>query len=83
MDTNLFGRRVLLDGQYALGTFLLRTSWSVAGNDLLDIQQIEVVGGGDSGGGIISLYSFERPGTNFLIAQLQAGRLVQGTNPRL
>ena len=66
-----------------LGTFTLTFQWTVNGTPYSQVQTFTLVDGGDSGGRVISLYSYTRPDATYLLAQLDSGRLVQGRNPRV
>jgi len=82
VQSNQFGRSVLLAGALALGTFLVTYTWTLAGAPQSMVEKFDLVGGGDSGGGVIALCYYERPEARYLLAQLAAGKLVQGRNPK-
>jgi hypothetical protein len=68
---------------YQLGIFTVTCSYSIAGQAGSQRGSIEIVGGGDTGGSVISMYSYQRPEANYVLAQLGNGALVQGRNPHL
>jgi hypothetical protein len=74
---------VWLGGGLALGTYQATYLYSVDGSPFTTTDQFEVVAGGDSGGKVISLFSYTRPEGSYVLAQLESGRLVQGKNPHL
>jgi hypothetical protein len=74
---------LLLDGRFTFGTFIVTCSYSIGGISGITQSSFEVVPGGDVGGRVISLFSYERPKRKYVLAQLQAGSLVQGSNPHL
>lgn len=72
-----------LPGGAALGTYQVSIAYSIAGTPGTSTSAFDVVSGGDSGGEVISLYSYDRPEARFVLAQLGSGKLVQGRNPHL
>jgi hypothetical protein len=72
-----------LPGGIALGTYQVTFSYSVGGVSGSASEQFDVIPGGDSGGEVISLYSHDRPEARYVLAQIGAGKLVQGRNPHL
>lgn len=78
-----FGLAYRLGESAALGRFQVSHQASVAGVTTTRYQSFDVVAGGDSGGEVIALYSFERPDAVRVVAQLGGGRMVRGDNPRV
>lgn len=80
--TGVFARSHALGNQYALGKYTVKYAYTVAGEyQGLLLATFEVVGGGDIGGPVISLYAVNRPEAGYVVAHLGTGRLVQGRNP--
>lgn len=78
----LFGMSVFIGTAFIVGNYLVSYQFSVGGNSgSVPDDRFAVVPGGDSGGDVISLYSFDRPEARFVVAQLSSGRLAQGRNP--
>jgi hypothetical protein len=66
----------------SLGTFRLETVARHGGSSTVYRHDFTIVGGGDSGGLVISLFTADRPGGARVLAHLDSGRLVQGNSPR-
>jgi hypothetical protein len=67
---------------YGIGKFYVDVSYSAGGTQFGKSFGFEVVGGGDSYGSVISMYSFDRPSGHFVLCQLQGGVAVQGSSPK-
>lgn len=80
-QTGWFAKLVRLGAGFALGSYTVSFNYTVQGYQGLLLATFEVVGGGDLGGPVISLYSVDRPEARYIVAQLGTGRLVQGRNP--
>lgn len=80
----IYSYPMFLAGGAALGTYTVTITFAttIGGSATVD-QTFDVVAGGDSGGQVISLYSYDRPEASFVLAQLSSGKLVQGRNPHL
>jgi hypothetical protein len=72
---------LLIDSDFSLGVFVVTCSYSIGGISGSTNVSFDVVAGGDPGSRVISLFSYERPESRYVLAQLQAGSLVQGSNP--
>lgn len=70
-------------GAWALGTFSVSIAYSISGVPSSLVVLFDVVPGGDSGGSIISMHVHSRPESNYVVAQLSSGVVVQGRNPHL
>ena len=71
-------------GIMSLGAWLIRHQYLDASGALVQgANLINVVGGGDSSGRVISLFCFDRPEDRQILAQLESGALVSGRNPHL
>jgi hypothetical protein len=78
---SVFAYPLKLGSAYVLGKFFVVFRYSVGGVSNLTLQTFTVVGGGDAGGNMISLYSLDRPEARYVLGQLSGGSLVQGRKP--
>lgn len=78
-----FRARIRVAGFPGLGTFVVEVSRAVAGVTSRTRHSFTIVGGGDSGGRVVSLASAERPGGPRVLAHLDSGLMVQGNSPRI
>ncbi len=77
-----FALPVFIGAQFNVGSYSVSYQFTVGGQSGLTTgDSFLVIPGGDSGGDVISLYSFNRPEGNYVVAQLSSGRLAQGRNP--
>lgn len=82
--TGLFRHSLRLDGSFEPGVYAaIYTYRTQIGNTYMLRDQFEVIGGSDGSGTLISMYSVRHPETNYVLAQLNSGRLVMGRNPRV
>ena len=70
-------------GAWPLGTFSVSIAYSIGGVAASLGMSFDVVSGGDSGGSVISMHVHSRPESNYVVAQLSSGVVVQGRNPHL
>jgi hypothetical protein len=66
-----------------LGRYSVTYSFSLSGVPGTASDSFDLVAGGDSGGEVISLFSYDRPEGRYVLAQLGSGKLMQGRNPHL
>lgn len=78
-----FSARFRAPAGTTLGTLSVSVSFSaVTGTAYTGTASLGLVGGGDSGGRVISVHSVGQPSSKIL-AHLDSGRLVMGSNPTL
>lgn len=79
-----FARYFRMSFGAALGTYSVSVAFTgLTGNKYVGVGSFTLVGGGDNGGAVVSMFVSERPEGSKMIAQLDSGRLVQGDNPHL
>jgi hypothetical protein len=78
-----FALPVFVGVGYSLGTYTVSYTWAVGAFNGTASDTFTVIGGGDVGGRVISLYAYGRPEARFVVAQLSSGNTIQGRNPRL
>jgi hypothetical protein len=66
-----------------VGRYVVRISWVVTSVERVATSSFDVIGGGDPGGAVIALHEVLRPPRRHVVAQLTAGVLVSGSNPRV
>jgi hypothetical protein len=82
--TGLFMRKHrVLDPDYAIGHYSVVYSYLVGGRVYSMQDRFEIVGGGDLGGSVISVYSQHHPGVDYVLAHLSSGVLAVGFGPSL
>lgn len=72
-----------LDGTTIFGTYNIVFTFFVSGTEHTSTGEFSVAPGGDIGGDVISLYTFARPDSQYVLAQLTSGVIVCGRNPAL
>lgn len=77
----VFGEALRVGAGTGLGKFFVVYRFRAGASPGLATASFTVVGGGDAGGGVISLYSLDRPEASYVLGQLAGGSLVQGQNP--
>jgi len=68
---------------FPLGTYRVTFTYRAGGFDRSATTTFDVIAGGDPGGSVISMASYERPEARYVVAQLSSGRIVQGRNPSI
>jgi hypothetical protein len=79
--TTAFHADVRIGSRFDTGTHTARYIYTLDGEELLREETFDVVPGGDSGGGVISMYTLDRTESRCVVAQLACGRLVLGRSP--
>jgi hypothetical protein len=82
LDETNFALPVFLGVGFPLGTYTVEYSWIIGGVSGSGSDTFDVIHGGDVGGGVISMFAYDRPEARYVVAQLSSGNLVQGRNPK-
>lgn len=79
-----FTARIRIGQGFSVGSFRVQTA-GVFGGVASDgpAFSFDVIGGGDSGGAIISMFVSVRPEATYVVGQLDSGRLAVAKNPRI
>jgi hypothetical protein len=79
----LFYYQLLLDGKYSPGNWSLTFYWAMNSGAYSGIEssQFEIVPGGDPDGAVIGMFFYYRPHANFVMQQLERGKVIQKRNP--
>lgn len=78
-----FSLPVFLGLSFGLGTYSVAYSYQAGAFAGSGSDTFEVIAGGDPGGAVISLCSFDRPEARYVVAHTTAGLILQGRNPQL
>jgi hypothetical protein len=81
--TGLFGLRLYLGADFALGQYLVLYQYSVSATAKGAWDRFEVVGGGHKDGAVLAMAYFHRPNADFIVQQLTSGKIQRGRNPRV
>lgn len=79
-----FALPIQIDDSFALGTYSVEYAYSVGGSaGSPSSDTFDVIAGGDLGGKVIAMAAYVRPDAQYVVVQTDAGKLLQGRNPRL
>lgn len=78
-----FGASVLIDGEYQPGTYVVEFYTQVDGQPATADCEFDVIGGGDAGGAVLSMFAVDRPEARCLVAQVEGGQLVFGKSAEI
>jgi hypothetical protein len=81
--TGLFGVNLFLGGVFSPGLYRATYRWKVGTYHGLALDTFEVLAGGSARGTPISMFFHDQPQGDYLVRQLEAGRLVANRNPRV
>ena len=81
--TGLFQLPLYLDGQFAPGLYESVYHFTDGSYYGIEVDNFEVVGGGNAAGAIVSMHWYERPHAAFVVAELETGNIFAGRNPRV
>lgn len=82
--TGYFQYPLFLDGRFAAGGHRVVYEYQLSSTlYMADLDTFEVTAGGHADGAILSMFWFNRPTADFLLTQVDSGRLVRRRNPRL
>lgn len=82
-EEGLFLSRLPIGHRYSLGRYSVVYVYVSGDYEGVAVDHFEVIPGGDQNGGVISLHAFDRPESQYVVAQLDSGKLIRGRNPRL
>lgn len=77
----LFGLVMHLDRRFQPGRYGVRFEFDDAGSPRARAASFTVLPGGNPDGSVIAMYALHRPEAEFLLQQLDSGKLVKGRNP--
>jgi len=83
-QTGYFQANIYLGGAYAVGLYSVTYSYSTGGQAFVGIDEdnFEIVAGGDVDGITESLYFYHRPQADYVLQQLNSGKIKKRRNPR-
>lgn len=81
--TGLFQIQQFLDERFAAGQYKAIYRWDIGSYEGMAEDTFEVVAGGNADGQIIAMHYYKRPHADFIVSQLNSGKLVKGRNPRI
>jgi hypothetical protein len=81
--TGLFGINLLLGSLFSPGLYQATYRWTSGAHRGLALDTFEVLPGSSARGTPISMYFHDQPQANYLVRQLDSGRLVANRNPRV
>jgi hypothetical protein len=79
----LFTRSVHLDARWTPGYYSVQYAWTVAGSGRALVDTFQVLPNGHRDGAVIALYAYHRPHADFLVQQVDSGKIVKGRNPSI
>jgi hypothetical protein len=77
----LFYYQLLLDTNFDVGNYGLTFYWQQGSYSGIESSNFEIVPGGDPDGAVISMFFYYRPQANFVMQQLEAGKVIEKRNP--
>jgi hypothetical protein len=80
---SVFSLPLFLGLPFDLGRYIVSYRYSVGGFIGARVDYFEVIPGGDPGGTVISMFSYDRPEAGYVLSQLSCGKLISGRNPRI
>ncbi len=81
--TGLFQAKVFLGSMFSAGAYTTTARWTSGSFHGLQEDSFEVLPGGSDRGNVIAMDWYPRPHADFLVHQLDSGRIRAGRNPRL
>ncbi len=78
-----FGASLLLDSRFVEGPGRVLYQYTVSGTAGGQVDQFEIVPGGQADGAGLALVYYSRPASDFVLQQVDSGRLLRRRNPRL
>jgi hypothetical protein len=79
----LFKCSFLLDSEFSVGRYTVYERHRVGSSVFGSAYVFDLVAGGDVAGDVISLAHYTRPESTFVVAQVSAGRIIMGRNPKV
>ena len=79
----LFEARVRLGSAFAGGGHTVQMAFTVGADTFIQNHGFDIVAGGNVNGTALSSHYYRRPDANHILYQVEAGRIMQGSNPRI
>jgi hypothetical protein len=77
------GASTWVPGLFAAGKLWVLYNWVIAGVSGADIDCFDILAGGHANGSVIAMHWLEKPHGNYIVMQLNSGRLIKRRNPSL
>ncbi len=78
-----FRAKIFLGSDFIIGNYNVQMAFTVGSFTDLQSRTFSVVAGGHSNGQVIGMASFRRPNRTHVIYQVEDGRVLKGSNPKL
>ena len=78
-----FQHRFFLGAIYSVGHGAVHLTYKIGSTHFAEIQQFDLIAGGDEAGSAIALHHFVPAHADFLLEQTDSGRLLRRRNPRV
>ncbi len=79
----LFVSRVRLGSDFAVGTHTIQKAFTVGADTFIESNGFDVVQAGNVNGTAIGTYYYRRPNAHHVLYQVESGRILRGSNPRI
>lgn len=79
----VFHHPLVLDHRFSAGFWTVHYQWEISSVPGSLTENFEIIAGGHGDGHGLSMYHFERLGSNFVLLQTASRRLLRRRNPRL
>lgn len=82
IQVGLFCERLFLGAGFTTGQYAVQMSYQVAHNASIESRTFAIIPGGHADGSVMGIYWYHRPHADFLVYQLEAGKIARGKEPR-
>lgn len=70
-----------LDSRFAVGQYSVDYRYKLGATHVVETDHFEVIAGGNADGNVIAMTFYDRPHADFLVYQLDTGKIAAGRNP--
>lgn len=79
----LFLGQVFLGSDFHTGEHAVQIAYTVGSHTTIETGTFQITGGGNPNGQVIGMAWFDRPNRSNILYQVESGRIIRGSNPRI
>lgn len=83
IQIGLFAYHILLDDTFSVGAYTVDLFYTVGAKNRIESHNFSILPGGHPDGCALGMTWYHRPHADFIVYQVETGRILKGKNPRV
>jgi hypothetical protein len=83
IQLGLFAYHIFLDDNFSVGSYTVDLFYAVGSKNGIETHNFSIIAGGDPNGCALGMYWYHRPHADFVVYQVESGKILRGKNPRV